>query len=307
MKNIIAVAARPTELAVAQTSIVIDALKKKHPDLKFEIIKIFSKGDKDKRTALWHLKQTGFFTSLLEDTLLAGAADIAVHSFKDLPAKSRPGLNIAAVLDREFPEDCLIAAGPISSIDRLPKNAKIATSSLRRAGQIKHLHPGLQILPLRGNVPTRIKKLDAGRFDAIILARAGLERLNLADRISFVFDPTEFIPAAAQGALAVQIRTDDIELAEIVSTIDDRDARTVCLTERQILIKTGAGCHAPVGAFAKIAAGRIAITAFISDAEGKNLVKDSITGPVETATKLAEKLAEQLLNAAGPEILESLK
>ena len=207
--RVLTVATRRGELALAQTQAVIAALKARHPDLDVHIREITTAGDKDRRTALWDLKDTGFFTSQLEDALLAGEADFAVHSFKDLPTQEREGLAVTAICNRQWPEDCLLAKQPVGSIDELPQSAKVGTSSLRRAAQLRHLRPDLQLVPLRGNVQTRIRKLQTTDLDAIILARAGLERLGLAETISVVFDPTQFIPAPAQGALAIQTRSDD--------------------------------------------------------------------------------------------------
>ncbi len=203
------IATRRGELALAQTRMVIAAVQAKHPDLDLRIVEITSAGDRDRRTALWDLKDTGFFTSHLEDALLEGKADLAVHSFKDLPTDQREGLAVTAVYDRRWPEDCLLAKRPVGSINELPTSARVGTSSLRRAAQLRHLRPDLQLVPLRGNVQTRIHKLETTDLDAIILARAGLERLGLAHLISFTFDPRQFLPAPAQGALAIQTRSDD--------------------------------------------------------------------------------------------------
>ena len=296
MKNL-TVVTRGGKLAIAQTEIVIGALKKIYPDLMFEIKKVTTKGDRDRRTALWDLKETGFFTSQVEDVLLAGQADLAVHSLKDMPTRPREELTIAAVFDRQFVEDCLIASKPIASIEELPHAAKIGTSSLRRIAQLKHLRADLQPAPIRGNVTTRIKRLNEGKFDAIILARAGVERLGLADKISFYFDPRQFIPAPAQGALAVQTRTDDAETTELVSAIDDRIARTTVFAERQILTTLQCGCHAPVGAFAEIMGDDIQICAFISDLEGKNFIKQEVVGAAADANQIADKLADKLLKS----------
>ncbi|MFB0523956.1 MAG: hydroxymethylbilane synthase [Phycisphaerae bacterium] len=301
--KVLTVATRGGALAIAQTRIVTGALKKIYPDLKIEIKKVTTKGDRDRRTALWNLKDSGFFTSLLEDALLAGEADFAVHSFKDLPTRQRDGLTIAAVCDRQFAEDCLIAAEPATSIGELPQAAKIGTSSLRRAAQLKHLRADLQPAPIRGNVTTRIRKLDEGRFDAIILARAGIERLGLSERISLIFDPAEFIPAPAQGALAVQTRSDDAETNKLVASVDDEKVRTITLAERQVLVTMQCGCHAPVGAFAEIVSDNIKICAFISDLEGKNFIKREISGTTANSNEVAAKLAEELLKAGGKEIL----
>ncbi len=329
--KILTVATRGGALAIAQTEIVISALKKNHPNLQIEIKKVTTKGDRDRRTALWNLKDSGFFTSLLEDALLAGEADFAVHSFKDLPTRQRDGLTIAAVCDRQFAEDCLIASKPVGSIEELPHAAKIGTSSLRRAAQLKRIRSDLKPSPIRGNVTTRIKKLDEGgsfgsaqdRFDAIILARAGIERLGLSDRIStsfrpesakggrsgeiyLIFDPAQFIPAPAQGALAVQIRSDDAETNRLVAAIDDEKCRTITFAERQVLVTMQCGCHAPVGAYAEIVGDDIKICAFISDLQGENFIRQEIAGPATKANDVAEQIANELLSTGGSEILREL-
>ncbi|MBA7605019.1 Porphobilinogen deaminase [subsurface metagenome] len=246
--------------------------------------------------------------------MLAGEADFAVHSFKDLPTAQREGLTIGAVFDRNFVEDCLVSTSPVESIEQLPEGAKIGTSSLRRAAQLKHLRQDLEPTSIRGNVLTRVRRLEEGKFDAIILARAGIERLGLAKKISFCFDPeplvldpAQFIPAPAQGALAVQTRSDDEELRKQVSAIDDEKARTITSAERQVLTTMQCGCHAPVGAFAKIVGDDIEICAFISDLQGKNFIKRDVTGPAAKANQVAEQLAHQLLKAGGKKILESFE
>ncbi len=301
------VATRGGALAIAQSEYVIATLKTIYPGLEINIKEITTTGDKDRRTALWTLKETGFFTSQVEDALTTHEADFAVHSFKDLPTEQREGLTIGAVFDRNFVEDCLVSASPVESIDELPANAKIGTSSLRRAAQLKHLRADLIPTPIRGNVHTRLRKLDTDEFDAILLARAGLERLGLADKISFIFNSAIFIPAPAQGALGIQTRAGDNETNEIIAAIDDKNARTTTAAERKILTTMQCGCHAPVGAYAEITGGEIQIRAFISDLEGKNFIGREITGPAEDAEKLAEKIANELLLAGGKEILASLE
>jgi hydroxymethylbilane synthase len=305
--NVLTVATRGADLAIAQTQIIISALEKTRPGIQIKIKKITTKGDRDKRTALWDLKSSGFFTSQVEDALLSRQADFAVHSFKDLPTQQREGLELSAICDRIFPEDCLLANIPVSSIQQLPKSAKIGTSSLRRAAQIKHLRADLIPVPIRGNVPTRIKLLEQGKFDAVILARAGIERLGLGNKISFCFDPPQLIPAPAQGALAVQTRTDNPTVTKLISAIDDKNTRTITFAERQVLITMQCGCHAPVGAFAKITGSNMEICAFISDVEGKNFISRRLTGPVTDAKGLAEKIANDLLDSGGREILKKLE
>jgi hydroxymethylbilane synthase len=304
MKKTLIIATRTGSLAMAQTQIVVSAIQKLFPALDIRIKKIASEGDKDRRTTLWELKSTGFFTSLLEDALLAKEADIAVHSYKDLPTAIREGLTIAAVLDRKYPEDCLVTASLIKSLDELPKEAIVGTSSLRRTVQLKRLRNYLRCVPIRGNVTTRLKKLEQGDFDAIVLARAGLERLGLNDKISIIFDPTKFIPSPAQGALAVEVRADDAETKEIVSKLDDKDARITTTAERLVFSALGCGCHAPAGVFAQINGGNlsrrseakteITISACFSDPDGQNFSQTTLSGPIAQSAKLAQTLADKL-------------
>ncbi len=307
---------------MAQTRTVIAALKATHLDLDVRIREITTAGDKDRRTALWDLKDTGFFTSQLEDALLSGEADFAVHSFKDLPTQERAGLAVTAIYNREWPEDCLVCSVPArassketpcgvttnpDSLVQLPEGAKVGTSSLRRAAQLRHLRPDLELVPLRGNVQTRIRKLQTTDLDAIILARAGLERLGLAGLISIVFDPKQFIPAPAQGALAIQTRSDDPETVGLVQSLDDPSARALVLAERQVLVAMKCGCHAPVGAYAECNNGSLQLHAFVSDIMGRNVIRKQAAGPVSEAVPLGERVAMELLNAGGREILRELE
>ncbi len=305
--SVLTVATRGGALAVAQTQIILGKLKEIYPEIKIKIKKITTKGDRDKRTSLWQLRTSGFFTSQVEDAVLAGEADFAVHSFKDLPTQQREGLSIAAVCDRQFAEDCILSTEAVSSIEQLRTSAKVGTSSARRMVQLKRLRQDIEPMTIRGNVTTRIRLLEEGKFDAIILARAGVERLGLAKKISFCFDPRQFIPAPAQGALAVQTRVDDIATSGLIAAIDDKKARAVTFTERQILVTMRCGCHAPAGAFAEVERGNIRIFAFISDCEGENFIRREITGPAEQAEESAEKLAKELLEAGGRKILEKLE
>ncbi|MHC4759675.1 MAG: hydroxymethylbilane synthase [Planctomycetota bacterium] len=295
MTRTITLATRAGDLAITQSNIIAELLKTKHPDIKIEIKTITSKGDIDRKTTLWKLKTTGFFTSKLEEALIDKQTDIAVHSFKDLPTQTSPALTVAAVCDRQFTEDCFITSKKIKNINELPKNVSVGTSSLRRIVQLKRLRPDLCVVSIRGNVPTRIKKVDEGKYDAVVLARAGIERLRLSN------------PAPAQGAIAVQTRKDDKNTCDIVSQIDDEQARIVSLTERQILVATKCGCHAPVGAFAQIKGTQISIKAFIADQKGETFLSDQVTGPLDSALNLSEQLADKLLNSGGKEILENIQ
>jgi hydroxymethylbilane synthase len=307
MSRMLTAATRRGDLALAQTRTVIAALKAKHPDLDVRIREITTAGDKDRRTALWDLKDTGFFTSQLEDALLNGTADFAVHSFKDLPTQERAGLAVTAICNRQWPEDCLLAKRPVGSLDELARAARVGTSSLRRAAQLRHLRPDLELIPLRGNVQTRIRKLQTTDLDAIILARAGLERLGLAATISIVFDPKQFIPAPAQGALAIQTRSDDQETLKIVRSLDDPSDRALVSAERQVLVALKCGCHAPVGAYAERDGAAMVLHAFIADVGGRHIIRKQAHGPVSRPVSLGERVAQELLDASGREILRELE
>lgn len=301
------IATRRGELATTQTRLVVDLLKAARPGLEVRVSEVTSAGDADRSTALWNLRDTGFFTGVLEEALLAGEVDVAVHSFKDLPTGPREGLAVTAICDRRWPEDCLLATVAVSSVYDLPSSARVGTSSLRRAAQLRYLRPDLEVIPLRGNVQTRIRKLHTDEFDAIILARAGLERLGLTDEVSAIFDPHEFIPAPAQGALAVQTRSDDEGTVEIVRSIDEEWSRAVSTAERQVLTTMKCGCHAPVGAYATCRNAKMKVDAFISDVQGRNMIKRFIEGPASQAAALGQRVAVELLEAGGREILEQLE
>lgn len=306
-KKSLTVATRRGALAVAQTRIVAAALTERNPGLEVKVKEVTSEGDLDRRTALWDLKDAGFFTSRLEEVLLAGEADLAVHSLKDLPTHSRDGLAITAIYDRRFPEDCLLANEPIGSIDELDAEAKVGTSSLRRAVQLRHSKSDIEAVPIRGNVQTRMQKLRTGEFDAIILARAGLERLGLADSISLTLDPHRFIPAPGQGALAVQTRSDDESTNAIVRSIDDERARALVEAEREILVVLQCGCHAPVGAYAEEMVDEMRLTAFIADRYGRRCIRQERIGPASEPLDLGRQVAEDLMTGGGEEILEELE
>ncbi len=301
------VATRRGELALAQTRTVIAALKVRYPQVEIRIREMTTSGDTDRRTALWDLKDTGFFTSQLEEALLAGEADFAVHSFKDLPTQERRGLAVTAICNRQWPEDCLLARRPVGALDGLPQGARVGTSSLRRAAQLRHFRPDLELVPLRGNVQTRIRKLQTTDLDAIILARAGLERLGLAAMLSIIFDPKQFLPAPAQGALAIQTRRDDAETVRIVQSLDEPADRALVLAERQVLVTLRCGCHAPVGAYAERQGETMELHAFIADVEGRNLIRTQAEGPMSQAVSLGERVARKLLEAGGHEILQELE
>ncbi len=239
---------RGSRLALAQTTLVVDALKSAHPDAKFEVREITTQGDRDTKP-LSEIGGQGVFTKAIEDALLAKTIDIAVHSMKDLPPRLSEGLVIAAVPERADPRDALVTKDG-RTLANLPTNARIGTGSARRAVQLKALRDDVECVEIRGNVDTRICKVDDGEYDAVVLAMAGLDRLGLGARASQVFTIEELVPSPGQGALAVQVRDDDIDARDIVEEIDHRETRVATKFERAFLGELGAGCKMPVGAHA---------------------------------------------------------
>jgi len=303
----IRIATRASRLALAQSDYVGKLLQNLCPELEISIVEVSTKGDLDKSDFLYKSNSIGLFTSEVEKFLLEGKADIAVHSLKDMPTTSRPDLVIAAIPKRESPADALVASVPVASISDLSPGATVGTSSLRRIAMLKHIRSDLKCVPLRGNVETRVSAVASGKIDAAIIACAGLNRLNMANKISAVLAPDEFIPAPAQGALAVQIRAGDNELAELVSKLNDENTRFAVEIERYILAAAQGGCSIPLGVYAEIHDNIITIHAMLSDLEAKKYIKLSKTGSAAKGKALAKTLVEELFEAGAGEILDRIK
>ncbi|MCH8120124.1 MAG: hydroxymethylbilane synthase [Planctomycetes bacterium] len=320
----IKIASRGSKLALVQSNHILSLLKNLSDGIEISLIKVSTKGDRDKSDFLYKSDSIGFFTSEVENAVLDGRADIAVHSLKDLPTACTEGLVVAAVPKRESAADALIANRGFrglhglntnkksvksvqSVIAALPAGATVGTSSLRRIAQLRRLRDDIKCVPLRGNVETRVEKVALGKIDAAIVACAGLNRLGLADRISAILPPREFLPAPAQGALAVQIRTADTELAELVSKINDTHSRITVEAERCILTSMHGGCSIPLGVYSQISGDNITIDAMLSDVEGKKYIKRSKTSRINEANSCAEKLAQEMLAAGGREILDQIR
>lgn len=303
----IRIASRASKLALMQSNHICDLLRNLCPGIEISIMKVSTKGDRDKLDFLYKSESVGFFTSEVEKAILDGEADLAVHSLKDLPTTLTSGLVVAAIPKRESVADALVASAQVASIMDLPAGTTVGTSSLRRIAQLKHQRSDLKCVPLRGNIETRIRKVVSGQIDAAVVACAGLNRLGLTDKISAILPPQEFLPAPAQGALAVQIRVEDNELAELVSQLDDEHSRITAETERHILAAVRGGCSIPLGAYSQISGDTIIIDAMISDIEGKKYIKCSQTSGVNKAKATAEKLAQELLAVGGREILKQIR
>ena len=303
----IRISSRASKLALIQTDLVRKLLESLSPGIQCSVVRVTTKGDLNKSDFLYQVESKGLFTSEVENALLEGRADLAVHSLKDLPTQPREGLVVAAIPKRESPADALVAREKIMSIEDLPRGSTVGTSSLRRIAQLKLRRDDLECIPLRGNVETRIRKVKEGRVDAIIVACAGLNRLGLSDTISAVLPPKEFIPSPAQGALAVQIRTDDKELAELVMQIDDKNSRIAVETERLVLEALHGGCSIPLGVFSEIHDTTITTHSILCGLDGKKYTKRSITSTTNQAKIGAVELARQLSADGGEEILAKIR
>jgi len=301
------IASRASKLALVQSNHIRSLLKNLCDGIEISLMKVSTEGDREKSDFLYKSGSIGFFTSEVENALLDGRADIAVHSLKDLPTACTEGLVVAAVPQRESVADALIASSQAASIAALPAGATVGTSSLRRIAQLRRLRDDLKCVPLRGNVETRVSKVALGKIDAAIVACAGLNRLGLADKISAILPPREFLPAPAQGALAVQIRTADSELAELVSQLNDKHSLITVEAERCILTSMHGGCSVPLGVYSQICGDNITIDAMISDVEGKKYINRSKTSRINEANSCAVKLAQELLAAGGREILDQIR
>ncbi len=289
-------ATRGSKLAQVQAELVAAKLRDAHPGLEVEFVVVATAGDQDQSTPLPEGEKPGWFTSAVQDALLLGDADIAVHSYKDLPTKRPAGLTIAAVPMREDPRDALVS-GSRASLRGLPAGAVVGTSSPRRTAQVLELRPDLVVRPIRGNVDTRIAKVEAGEFDATVLALAGLRRLGLEDRADHVFGFEEMLPSPAQGALAIECRSDDAATRALLSTIDDPVLRQTVTAERMFLATIDGGCSFPAAAYAEHFGSTLKLNALI--ATGGRIIRSKMAGPAETAGGLGKQLAEELMGLAG--------
>lgn len=299
----IKIGTRASRLALWQAEFVAAQLKKFFPALEVEIVKVHTTGDKILDAPLAKIGGKGLFTKELEFQLAAGKIDLAVHSLKDVPNELPAEFKIAAITKRIQPFDAFVS-NKFSTFDALAKNSVVGTSSLRRAAQILALRPDLQIKNLRGNVETRLKKLDAGEFDAIILAAAGLERLGHSSRINEIL--TKIIPAAGQGALAIEIRADNEKIFNLVQKLNDTETFSAVKVEREFLTEVGGSCQIPVGVFAKIDGEQVKIQALIASTDGKKVISGQWSVVSEKIDGFGKKIAAQLLNDGGRKLLERI-
>ena len=296
---------RGSKLALWQANFIKSELLSQFPDLDIQISVIKTKGDKLLDSPLSEIGGKGVFVKEIEESLLNNDIDIAVHSLKDLPSKLPDDLMIGAITKRQHPADATVSKNDVQ-LEELKPGSKIGTGSLRRKAQILNIYPELEIVPIRGNVDTRIKKLRTENLDAVVLAVAGLQRMGFESEISQIFDPRTIIPAPGQGTIAVESRKDDRNTSKILSNISHLESLSESLLERSFLTQLGGDCNIPAGCYAKISADQISAVGFISDESGKNLIRDEIGGKTEEAEFLGSALADNIIEKGGSEILESI-
>ena len=301
----IIIGTRSSKLALWQADYVAARLREAYPELTVEKRLMTTKGDKILDAPLAKIGGKGLFTKELEQAMLAGEIDLAVHSLKDMPTEVPEGLAIAAITKRADPGDAFVS-NRYASLAALPAGAAIGTSSLRRRAQLLHARPDLTICDLRGNVNTRLAKLDAGEYDAAVLAVAGLKRLGFAARIREILPQSLLLPAVGQGALAIETRAADAAVRERVAFLADAGTTACAHAERAFLARVEGGCQVPVGVYAQPAAAGIAVEAVIASLDGVRLYRDRVEGAAADAAALGTELADQLLAAGGLDVLHEL-
>ena len=308
MNGAITIGTRGSKLALWQANWVKSALIEKSPSLSIDLVVIKTKGDKILDAPLASVGGKGLFVKEIEEALLDGRIDLAVHSMKDMPAAVPPGLTMGAIPKREIPYDVLISRHG-QRFSELNHRACIGTSSLRRAAQIRQARSDITILPLRGNLDTRLKKLDSDneKLDAIVVAAAGIKRLNFENRIAEYLDETIMLPAVGQGALSIECRQNDPKMVSILAKLDDPETRTVVMAERAFLNRLGGSCQVPIAGFGKIEKDKFFLSGLVADLDGKTLCRDSHSGPVNLSENIAVELAERLMAMGADKILEELK
>ena len=304
-EKIIRIATRQSPLALWQAEHVAALLAQAFPGLKTQLVKMVTRGDKILDAPLAKIGGKGLFVKELEQGMLEGTADIAVHSMKDVPVDFPVGLHLAAILSREDPTDAFVA-NRYASLNALPANARIGTSSLRRQCQIKERFPDAEVIPLRGNVNTRLAKLDAGDYDAIILASAGLKRLGMAERITEALDTDISLPAIGQGAIGIECRSDDQEINDMLKLLHDSETGICVSAERAMNARLNGGCQVPIGGFAVCRDGQLFMRGLVGNPDGSVLYRAERSGGLDQAELIGRLIADDLLAQGADKILQAL-
>jgi hydroxymethylbilane synthase len=305
MMKPVVIGTRGSPLALWQAEWVRSALMQRFPGVAVELSIIKTQGDKILDVPLAKVGGKGLFVKEIEEALLGGRADVAVHSMKDMPAEIPAGLAIGAVPERETPSDVLISRNG-RTFRQLPPGSVIGTSSLRRAAQLRYLRPDLKVVALRGNVETRLRKLDTDELSAVVLAAAGVKRLGLAQRVSEYLDDERMLPAVGQGALCIEIRETDPRVGPMVAVLDHPATRTAVSGERAFLKRLQGGCQVPIAGHGRLDGAFLTLTGLVADVDGGTVIKDRLSGPAESAERIGIELAETLLGRGADQILQKL-
>ncbi|WP_418790409.1 hydroxymethylbilane synthase [Phosphitispora sp. TUW77] len=306
MAREIIVGTRDSALAMWQTNWVVDNLRKLNPEYSFRIVSLKTQGDKILDVALAKIGDKGLFTKELEVGMLEGDIDLAVHSMKDLPTVLPEGLIIGCICERVDPRDVVISREG-KTLEELPDGAKVGTSSLRRCAQLLKFRPDLQLEPLRGNLNTRMAKLERDNLDAIVLAAAGVERLGWRARITEYLSTDISLPAVGQGSIGIEVRENDREVCDIVGKLNHFPSQAAITAERAMLRKLEGGCQIPIGALGTVAGDKLTLEGVVAGLDGKELIKNSVSGHVDDAVILGQQLAEKLIEMGADKILKSVR
>lgn len=299
---VLRVGTRQSRLALAQSEWVKARIEENHPDLRVELIHVRTSGDRILDISLSEIGGKGLFVKEIEAELLRANVDLAVHSMKDIPAETPGGLRLVAFPEREDPRDAFLSTR-YGSLDQLPEGARVGTSSLRRKVQVLCRRPDLELVPLRGNVDTRIRKMKSGEVDAVILAAAGLKRLGLVSQIREMLPVDQIIPAIGQGALGLEVRENDRDTVALLAFLNHRETEVTVRAERSFLKELQGGCQVPMGAFARLRGGELHLEAMVGEPDGTRILRDRIQGDEESPDGLGIELARRMLDAGAGEIL----
>ena len=302
---ILRIGTRGSKLALVQSEWVREEVQSRHPEVRVDLVKIKTKGDKFLDAPLSKVGGKGLFVKEIEEALLKGEVDLAVHSMKDVPAELQKGLKLSAYPKREDPRDAFVSS-LFGGVEDLPQGASVGTSSLRRAAQLLHLRPDLQIVPLRGNVDTRLRKLDKGELQAIVLAAAGLRRLGLSARITALLLPEVVLPAIGQGVLGLEVREDDEKTQELISLLNDPETELAARAERAFLKELEGGCQVPLAGYARVENDRIVLDGMVAELDGSVILRQQGSGGKEKPEEVGVALARRLKAAGADRILEKI-
>jgi hydroxymethylbilane synthase len=301
-ERVIVVGSRGSRLALRQTELVLAELSRRFPDRRFRVQEVRTTGDRRPGASLAAIGGQGVFVKELEAALRARRVDLAVHSLKDVPSEVGEGLTLAAVTERDDVRDAVVSRGNRRLLN-LPAGSRVGTGSLRRAAQVRALRPDLEVVDLRGNVDTRLRKVEEGQVDAAVLAAAGLTRLGYLERAAEILDADAMLPAIGQGALTLEVRADDAEVIEMASALDHRETRLATAAERAFLARLGGGCRLPMAALGIVDGDLLRLRGLVADAEGQRVLRGDVSGPASDAEVVGVALAERLLAQGAAELM----